>query len=381
MAVIYVDPLNGTDNTDSGRGETEGTGSVSGAGAYASISYALANYGSFSTTEGNTIKLADTAADVLTSSLDTDTSVASANAPLCIEGYHYDGSNGGTAGALTMTLPFGNSGVTCGEIDGNDAVSYLFDVNTTNTILKNLKLHSTTSYVIWFTAGSFVYDCEIYNGGSAGTAYLGSVEMAQGLYVHTDQSGGTAIFYPKLVDQCEVKGHATGCILNTGGPGGITNSLIHGFTTIGLSIANSHARIENNTIDGGSLTSNTEGIKWTNAAFDKAVVINNLITNCSATGCNAIEFPSGASLALLGNNAFYNNTTDESADTPALDFDNITETSDPYTDSANDDFSLVSGALSNDAAILTNHNRNVGAWQEKPTGGGGGGETTSVFMA
>lgn len=371
MATIYVDPLNGTDNADAGRGETDGTS------AYASISYALANYGSFSTTTGNTIFLADTAADVLSSSIDTDTTVAKVESPLAIVGYHYDGSNGGTAGALTVNIPFGQS-VSGGEIDGNDAVAYLFDANTTYTRLINLKLHSVTSYVLYFNgANSQCQNCEIYDGGITYTTFGGSYFNC---LIDGGATGGIVVRGGNLMMGNEIKGGDEG--IYYADPDSVCiGNLIYDFDDAGIQMPGTdRSIIANNTIDGTGGGADAIGIEALNANNEANLIFNNLITNFDGASSKGIYAPTGSPSWEINNNAFYNNTTDLDAPDSGYDGTNITESSDPYTDQAGGDYSLVSGASSNDAAIYTNHTSNIGAWQEKPTGGGGG-ETTSVFMA
>ena len=131
MADCYVDDTNGLD--DAGTAGTSGD-------PYASIQYALDNFGSWSTTAGNTLHLANTSAFVLTTALDFDTSVAKAEAPLGVVPW----DNGGS---LTGTGPLGETISPCAEIDGNDAVASFCDANTAYVCCKDLKIHSTTAYV------------------------------------------------------------------------------------------------------------------------------------------------------------------------------------------------------------------------------------------
>jgi len=379
MAVIYVDPLNGTDNGDAGRGEDEGPD------AYASISYALANYGSFSTTTANTIKVADTAADVLTAPLDADTSVSSVDAPLGIVGYHYDGSNGGTAGALTVSLPWGAT-VSGAEIDGDDAVSYIFDSATNYVHLANLKVHSTTSYVLYLNAACTVMNCEVFNG-SSGLIRLAANGVVRSCKVYNDVStGAIGVYTASSVCFCEISGVDTGIYLN-GTNKNLSHNLIYNVADEGIRLAIDYASIFGNTIDGGGGNSTACGIRNSNdsANFEMARISDNLITNFDGATSKGIYLVSGTTPSINGNNAFYNNTTDSDTPPGAIGYPDISEGSDPYTDSASEDFSLTSGASSLGAAMFhladPANPDNIGAWQDYSSGGGGGGGQTSHTFA
>jgi len=380
MATIYVDPLNGTDNGDAGRGEGEGTD------AYASIAYALANYGSFSSTEGNTIYLADTAADVLSASLDCDTSVATVESPLAIVGYHYDGSNGGSAGAITATLPWGRT-VSAGEIDGNDAVAQIIDTNTSYTTLRRLKMHSVTGIVISLYTNSRAVECEIYDGGTVRTV-SGS---GRGYFIwctirHTT-GGGNGVYAPARVEGCEISDHDEGVLIFLNYSGIASGNLIHGITDAGIQVLGDGITVEGNTIDGSGAATDAIGVEMTSANVEGTNIYNNLITNFSGASAKAIYAPTGSPCATRGNNAFYNNSTDNDTPAPANPITDVTESGDPYTDAASDDFSLDSGASSIGAAIITNADPdnpdNIGAWQDYSSGGGGAtpGMTAHVTVA
>lgn len=368
MATIYVDPSNGTDNADAGRGEGEGTS------AYASVGYAVSNYGSFSTTSGNVIYLADTSADVLSAQIANIGTIA---APLLIEGYHYDGSNGGSAGTLTATGPFSTTIDPVGEIDGNDAVTQLF-ASLTYTTLKNLKLHSTTSNVLRGGAGTFAVNCEIYNGGGS---YVQREMDLYACYVHNDTDLPINSFRSNVWFS-EMKTCDVGLDLNEA-IGGAFWSLIHDYNDAGIQFTSDRIQVVGCTCDGTGSNSDSRGIQHSgdSAAHQGNSILDTLITNHSGATAIGIHTPTGAACMWRENIHVYNNTTNLSGPSAAWE-STVTETSDPYTDSASDDFSLVSGALSNAAATVSRdpaNPDNVGALQDNSSGGAG--ETTSVFMA
>jgi hypothetical protein len=343
MAIVYVDPLNGTDNGDAGRGETDGTS------AYASISYAIANYGSFSTTESNTIYLADTSPDVLSASLNTN-SISGESYYLIIEGYHYDGSNGGTAGSNLVSLPFGSS-VSGGVIDGNDAVAYVSQINTYYCIFRNLEMRSFTSIPIYFlgTSGAAI-NCYIHDHLGLGTIYYGRV------YSSKLEGGTTYVVYdPAEILNCEIYGNGStteGIRIVTDGKT-VGNCLIYNISNHCIVNGRDLNLFYGNTLDGtGSTLADSSGIRSSSSA-QRITIIDNILSNFDTASGAGLRFDSGAKIADCRNNAFYNNTTDSVLNGAGRVQDSLIETSDPYVDSASYNFKLKDGAFSKNAAIFT----------------------------
>jgi hypothetical protein len=358
MAIYYVDPSTGDDTTGDG----------SSGSPWKTIQHALDN-GTWATTTGNTLRLANTTAAVLTSPIDFDTSVALGEAPLCIEGW----DNGGS---ITATGPWGSTISPCGEINGNDAVAYVCDANTRYVTFKNLKIHSTTSYVLSLSTSTEIINCEVYNGGTLRTITAGGSSSFYNSYVHTDQTTGEVIYAAATIIGCEIAGGGNGIRL-TGTNGVCSRNLIYGGTGSGIVFGFDHQIVSNNTIDGSDASDGGIGIEINSANVEHSVIFNNLVANFSGVGSKGVSIVTGAPCSLLGNNSFYNCTTDEDAPTPACDLANITESSDPFTDSSTGDYSLVTGANSIGAAMFTNADPdnpdNIGAWQDYSSGAGGGG--------
>lgn len=366
MADCYVDATNGTAHP---------TGTGTSGNPYATIQDALDNFGSWSTTSGNTLYLANTAAFVLTSSIDFDTSVAKAEAPLVVTSW----DNGGS---LTATGPQGATISPAAEIDGNDAVASICDASTTNVTFYKIKAHSTTSTVLPLSTNSMVYCCEVYNG----TETIGGLNnQVVGSYIHTDQTGiFGSVTDCRVIIGNEIEGGYRGAGANAGGV--IALNYIHGQTDEAICIYADQNSIILNTIDGTGADSDATGINTLNnlTAYEHNIIVDNIISNWSGATAKGVDMPTGTPSAMIGNNAFYNNTTDTSVPTSGLDFTNITESSDPFTAVGSNDYSLVSGASSINASVLIGNGAtqaHVGAWQDFSASGGGGGETTSVFMA
>lgn len=367
MADVYVDPTNGDD----------GAGDGSSGSPYASLEYAVSN-GTFSTTSGNSIFLANTSANVLSATLDV-TSVATLEAPLVIQAW----DNGGS---LTVSGPLGRTFSPGAKIDGNDAATYILQANARHVTLKNLELFDTTSSVLFLNDFCSVINCHIHGSGSTSYTCFTNGHYFNSL-IDAGATGGYAMYNVRSVRGCEVKGGDEGIRIGLVG-GVIEGNLIHDFDDTGILVVGDFILVAGNTIDGsGSNGIDAIGIENGNQYYEAVRIFNNLVTNFDGTGEKGIYFATGSPCGILGNNAFYNNDTDIDAPTAAYTIANVTETSDPYTDSANNDYSLVSGAASIGAAIITNADPdnpdNIGAWQDYSSGGGGAtpGMTAHVTVA
>ena len=366
MAIAHVDPTNGDD----------GTGDGSSGSPYASVQGALDNF-TFDTAAPNTIRLANTSADVLSSTLSFATHSPGQKNPLTIAGW----DNGGS---LTATGPWGQTFSNVGEIDGNDAVANIVSLQAYLSFYR-IKMHGTTSYCARFGANSTITECEIYDVGS--TYAVRAPDRIYNSYIHdtTNMPSSGLCYQSRTVLFSELKGGASGYRALIG-DAIFANNLVHGFSNTGIEIDES-LMVSNNTVDGTGSGASAIGIS-ANSAQEGCRVFNNLVTNFSGSGAVAISLAiSGAGPTILGNNAFYNNTTDVSSDTGSLSFSNVTESSDPYTNAASGDYSLNSGASSIGAAIITNADPdnpdNIGAWQDYSSGGGGAtpGMTAHVTVA
>lgn len=152
--------------------------------------------------------------------------------------------------------------------------------------------------------------------------------------------------------------------------------------------------IKNNTIIGDNTTASSTGILFVNTAMEAAQVYNNHIQDFSGTGSIGISaagltWPTTkGSFDIVGNNSFYNNTTDKSlganfTDSCMTDLtgDDIVESSEPLVDKANKNYAKKSSALSyGQTGIPFGFNYTTtetiittGAIQNDSAGGGGGG--------
>jgi len=355
MATYYVDPQNGDNGT--------GDGSIG--TPWATTQYAIDN-GTWSTTVPNTLKIANTAAEVFTASL-TLTGLSNREYPFLFEGYDAGGS-------LTGDGPFGTTIDPVGEWDGDNAIA-TFHGYQGYISFKNMKIHGTTSYLSR-TSGGIMINCDVSDvGTSTGPRGLASLANSR---IDGDTSSLGTLYQCGNVTCCEVIGGEVGMHIITGASV-IENNLIRGQSgQSGRSgkavIIDDDTLFRNNTLDGTGGDSDLVGV-FLDLYQESVHVYNNVFANFSGATATALESQTGANMVIYGNNSYYNNTTDTDivAD-PATTLPDFSETSDPFTDRAGGDYSIASGALSVGASLFTNADRSnpddLGAVQAQtqPTG-------------
>ena len=351
MATYYVDPQNGDNGT--------GDGSIG--TPWATTQYAIDN-GTWSTTVPNTLKIANTAAEVFTASL-TLTGLSNREYPFLFEGYDAGGS-------LTGDGPFGTTIDPVGEWDGDNAIA-TFHGYQGYISFKNMKIHGTTSYLSR-TSGGIMINCDVSDvGTSTGPRGLASLANSR---IDGDTSSLGTLYHCGNVTCCEVIGGAIGVYIITGSSV-VENNLIRGQSGKTVHIDDSTV-FRNNTLDGTGGDSDLVGV-LIDLSQEIVQVYNNVFANFSGATAKALESQTGANMVIYGNNSYYNNTTDTDivAD-PATTLPDFSETSDPFTDRAGGDYSITSGALSVGASLFTNADPSnpddLGAVQDYSSGGGGG---------
>ncbi len=351
MATYYVDPQNGDNGT--------GDGSIG--TPWATTQYAIDN-GTWSTSVPNSLKIANTAAEVFSSSL-TLTGISNREYPFLFEGYDAGGS-------LTGDGPFGTTIDPVGEWDGDNAIS-IFHGNQAYVSYKNLKMHGTTSYLSRTSSGGMI-NCDISDVGTS-TGPRGLISV-----INSRLDGGTSalgtLYQCGNVTCCEVIGGAVGVNITTASSV-VENNLIRGQSGKAVNIDDGTV-FRNNTLDGTGGDSDLVGV-LIDPAQENVQVYNNVFANFSGGTAKALESQTGANMVIYGNNSYYNNTTDADivADAASV-LPDFSETSDPFTDRAGGDYSITSGALSIGASLFTNADPSnpddLGAVQDYSSGGGGG---------
>lgn len=357
----YVDPSTGSDTTGDGSSGTP----------WASIQHALDNI-TRDTSNGDRINLADTAANTLSAGLSLTTyGTPTDQAPLAIVGW----DNGGGTGR--------------GEIDNNG--NTLFSSGSNNgIILVSLDIHNGgTGNLVVVNRRCAVVACKLYDAD-------GILLSMDGGRVHgceISDGGGVGVDSRHLViSHCYIKQGATRefstGISASGTSGGLHASFnvlnLDGGTT-GISYSSdelSAAEIANNTLYYNGSSGTTRGIRLDGTGTVHTIT-NNIIEG--VTSDSAIIIVTGT-VALLRGNRFFNNSQNiEVLDNVVIQDDNSTLASSPFTDPANEDFSVdtsvKAGAWpSSFLGSSTNQYLDTGAAQrQEPTGGGGGsGAATAV---
>jgi hypothetical protein len=182
------------------------------------------------------------------------------------------------------------------------------------------------------------------------------------------------------VTGCVFRGGGNGCMADLTG-GGVIAFLDCAFDANGDDSIESVGAAGNPLIVDGCTFYNPggHGVNVTTTVPEMLLVRNCLFHTITVASKYAVNMPSGSNVPHLIGNAWYNVTTRTNNVTEALEFFGITESSDPCTNAAGHDFSLVSGAASKGAALpqlFENESyksfRDAGAVQRQEAGGGGG---------
>jgi hypothetical protein len=373
MADIYTDYSTGND----------GTGTGTSGNPYKTLGKAISVANG-----GDTIFVGNNAAEILSAEIAWTgfggTTAASMDNPLNIKAW----DNGGS---LVITNPAGD--IDCFEIDGNDAVTTLFSTTSkpTNVYIEGMKAHSTTGTLITGNTDWNYYNCEFYDCDGAAIVGNSNTTNMFGCYIHDD--GGASVngvafsSASRVMSGCYISG-ISGASMTLGTVQTVVGNIIETGTEGGiLATSGDNTVIIGNTIIGDS-TAGIFGIDLTGNSIEKVTILNNIITDFSGAGSGAVRVESGSNLLMCGYNSFYNNTDDytglvvKGVDLTAFD---VTESSDPFTNAAGGDYSLVSGAGSIGTAFPqgftgtdTLNTPNIGAAQSG-IGGGGGGATNVAY--
>lgn len=380
MAQYYVDSATGNDTT--------GTG-TSGA-PWATIQKAIDNSGG-----GDTINLSNVQKFTPAAELQWTTGWAGGtgqDSPLIIQSW----DNGGS---ITITDPTaaGNT-IVAAEIDGSSTYNKLFASTSipTYVIVRRLKVHSYNQNGINASTGWHVFECEVYDIGTGYAIDGGSTCSIIRNYVHSPKasSNGQGI---KVSVRAIVAGNYVedmyGISIGVDDESSCINNIIYNCSGDGIVSIGPRNYILNNTIIGDDATAGSNGITFSNASYDNAVVMGNLIMDFSGTGSYAINATAGVSMYLVGPNGLYNNANTYTGLTTIFvdnTADDVTSTVEPLEDKAAGDFSPVVGAEIETGNVLfggplgttTDRNNSFGAIprQTPPAAGGGGSGATSHYQ-
>lgn len=355
MADFYCDWTNGNDTTGDGSSGTP----------YKTIEKIAGLSSGMSSSGGNRIFVANTAAQV-----------ASSGATWSAAWLAIDGIGNPTiivpwdnGGSITLTLPNGHVIDPAFEWDGNDAVASL----ATDLIALSVfggYMHSTTSFV-WNpnSSGCFLICCKIEDGG--GTALVdANLACAIGCWFvgdATSSQDGLAAVYGALWCYFD---DFTGKAIVVNGTAFIIGNVIRNCDEGGISGNVNSVIVVHNTLIGNSST-NSYGLDLSGTAADSWVFIENIIQGFSGTGAKGIRITSGAIPVICMGHSFYNNTTN--SDSGAL-YEHAadTEADDPLVNASGGDFSVEVASYAYQSSHLGPSQMNRGASQEDTASGGGG---------
>jgi len=291
------------------------------------------------TTNGDQVNVKAGTADTLSASLTYATyGTPTYSAPLIIRGYTAtlnDGGMGkldGNGGAYNLLH---TTWVYTAFIDMelcNVGAYYLATLGNGSVCLR-CKIHTSTGLygTVSVTHGAIV-GCEIYNVSGRGVQFGGS-GLVHGNYIH---SGPTNHFVECVFGNIPT----TQCV--------VSNNIIelNAAGAWGLYVYRGNFSVYNNIFINKAAGTRACLDFSSGGANDGAmhIVLNNIIMGFSGAGGVGIKSTTRP-IAMVGNNAFYNNTSDESYTGIGLDLGaDVALAADPFTSAATGDFSLTAAA-------------------------------------
>lgn len=366
----YVDP---SIAADSGTG-TSGN-------PFGDLQYALNNI-TRDTTNGDRINIKAGTAEFPTTTLSFATyGTPTQDAPLVMQGYTSAAGDGGQ-----------------GKIDGGGGSFHLttLPVYTHITDLWLTNLASGFQLISGFGQHNKITRCEFSHAVGASAFLLASAANPTIVFrdcnFHDGGSGTVAIQGAPIVIGCYFSGAWLRCIDHNINAGTTYRNNVCSITgaSIGIYLRERSAVVENNSILSSAGTGS--GIELTSAS-DHGIIANNLIEGFSGTGGCAVKFASGGKVARMVGNAYYNNTTNESGVSGAINSqdsspDNESLSATPFAKSGSDTFAnrgtyfepQDTGNVRNGAQpTVTRYDK--GAVQHADPAGGGGGLLTHPGMS
>lgn len=351
---VYVDP---SIAANSGTG-TSGD-------PYGDLQYAL-DQQSHDAVNGKRFNIKAGTAESLSSALSFvtyGTSTYTAAAPLVFQGYTSAAGDGGI-GAI-------NSGTT--QIVNNTGMDHLYlidmDCQCTGSVLLfsldndckfiNVELHGSTSTTLpLLDADNYllVVDCHFHTFAGKGVSCVSNLQLRHSWFESTSNV--------VCAVECGVTSVLTGNVVN----------ISHATPTgNGFEVGGNLSKITWNTIYANGSTG--DGVTDDATASVDVILENNVIVGW---GVGSDIDHASSTLRTRLNNLYYDCTTADGSTLVLFEEGNTTAGADPFTDSANGDFSLVSGeragAFPTTFLEGTLNYRDQGALQHQDAGGGGGGK-------
>jgi hypothetical protein len=351
---IYVNPaINGN----------SGTGTIG--DPYGDLQYAL-NTITRNTTDGDQINIKAGTAEVLAAALTLATyGTPSRSAKLTFRGYASAAGDGGVgvincAGAYALFAATYSNFILLDLRVTAAGAAEIVTMGTESAVIR-CEIDTTTGIGLRLSTGSQALNCYVHDCGSYSVVVAGNGSVAQGNYIVSAAAAGLYLVASGIVIGNIVKcADSSNGLQDTGYSAPVcANNVLFAAAGTGKGIS-----IGDN--GGGSY-------------------INNIVVGFSGAGGVGILSHANSAVALLGYNAFYNNTTPQSlAGVSSMTGGDVTLAADPFTDAANGDFSLTAAAktalrsLGWPASYLgahanTNPHVTIGPMQYGPTPAAGGG--------
>jgi hypothetical protein len=357
IADYYVDPLSGNDTT--GDGLSDGT-------AWQTVQKALDTI--TQGTDGDRINIKDSATETLTAALDTATNYGTPTTakPLVFQGYSSTQGDGG------------RFDINCGGSNGLFATINLNYVMLKDGHVRNSgsnKLIDCTSYVTLLNME--ISDCT----GTATIDFNGNGNVIVGCYIHDTHTSGICmdLASDNVIAYNRIKtSRATAIDISSFQNVVLGNTITcAGSSTNGVRCGGGTPCFYNTIYNSASGTG--YGIKLDHANPTGAAAINNIIMGFSGAGGYGIICDDP--VCFLAGNRFYNNTNNVTAGV-LTEIDSVTLGADPFTDAANEDFSISTTTDIEDeaypdyvgggASTATQTYGTIGAAKLSSAGGGGG---------
>lgn len=367
---IYVDP---SINANSGAG-TIGD-------PYGDLQYALDQTTSQGA-DGDRFNIKAGTAEVLAASLSITSGYGgtpSATQPLVFQGYtssQGDGGIGEISGNATYEILATNTYDYLCFIDlkmGNTGSNSVIRPDLNCTLLR-CEIHtSSAQYMMSCDTYCAVVDCHFH------TWTYGSTNGA--MLLLSAWSAMYGCFFDAGTQNC-----ANGVVYLNGQRICVINNIIHcnHVSTSAIFMANAYLSIFANNSLFNEAAGTEQGIHIQGGSTRNNLYISNIIEGWSGTGGYPIEqtHASGEAPLLVSGNVFYNNATNDtqwSNDPPCVDENDTVPGSSPFTDAANDDFTVTADAkekaflqVFRGAASSTNKQDSGACQRVEPAGGGGG---------
>lgn len=340
MATYYVDYQNGNDST--------GTGTIG--APYQTLKKVVEDV----VVGGDTILLADDRHDVAVLINIGSISGLAENARLTIDVYD-------RGGGKTITRP-GAGAIMCAELDMGASLSRAYTGTANYITWKNIRFQNTTDSCVVISnteLGWVFYQCEVTDwpsgyGFSARTS-LGTRFI--NCYANNGPNRGFDLGPNNFAYGCIVKNLDASSIGFRIEGAGVTllNCVVDMSANggVGINVAVNTAdyyRILNTTVIGKTSTGSVQGFVDVSGAI-QGVIMNSIFVDFAGTSAVGMSF-ANTSAALLYDNAFYNNTTNQSGHTTSpLSNAAIVESADPLEDKANSDYRTKHD--SNSAQVIT----------------------------